>query len=75
MHRAKGWLLQQRLILLEVSPEDKHPLAVRSRSQLLHAAHLLKPLWTSAFRDDDVDLEPVADLFKEKGGVMSALVQ
>ena len=51
-----------RLVLLELSPEDEHSVPARVRGQLLHVAHRLEPLRTPALRDDDVDLEPVADL-------------
>ena len=55
-----------RLILLELSPEDEHPVPIRLCAQLLQAAHALEPLWTPALCENDVNLEPVADLYEER---------
>lgn len=53
------------LVLLEFSPDDECAVAVRPRAQLLDAPHRVQSLWTAAFRDDDVDLETVANLRKK----------
>ncbi len=54
-----------RLVLLEFSPDDECAVAVRFRAELLDAAHTVQPLWTAAFRDDDVDLQAVANLRRD----------
>ena len=60
------------LVLLQLSPEHEHPVPVRAGRDLLHVAHALEPLRTPALRDDDVDLEPVADLFMHRERSISA---
>lgn len=54
------------LILLEFSPDDECAVAVRFRAELLDAAHAVQPLWTAAFRHDDVDFQAVANLRRRR---------
>ena len=51
-----------RLVLLEFSPKDEHPVAVSSRRELHDAAGALEPLRAPSLCKDDVDLETIADL-------------
>ena len=58
----------RRLVFLQLSPDDEHPVGVRPRRHLLHVADGLEPLWAVALRHDDVDFEAVADLGRRRGG-------
>lgn len=50
------------LVLLQLSPDDEHPVGIRPRRHLLHVADGFEPLWALAPRDYHEDLETVADL-------------
>ena len=51
-----------RLVLLEFSPKDEHPVAVSSRGELHNTTRALEPLSAPSFGKDDVNLETVTDL-------------
>lgn len=49
-------------VLLQLAPDDEHPLAVLRRADLLDAGHALEAGRGAALGEDDVHLEAVADL-------------
>lgn len=65
--RSGGWGFRS-LVLLQLSPDDKHPVGVRPRRHLLHVADGLEPLWAVALRHDDIDFETVTDLRRRGDG-------